>query len=47
MPKRKSGPRHSLIRYPSGDQPGGGKVRGVTGPGSSAQTTVVPGGGSV
>ncbi|SFJ86786.1 hypothetical protein SAMN05216275_113106 [Streptosporangium canum] len=38
----------ALIRCPSTDQPGaGGKVRGVTGPSSSAQITVVPGGGSV
>jgi hypothetical protein len=31
-----------LMRWPSGDQPGGGgKVRGMTGPSSSAQITVV------
>jgi hypothetical protein len=38
----------ALIRWPSGDQPGaGGKVRGMTGPSSSAQITVVRGGGWV
>jgi hypothetical protein len=36
------------MRWPSGDHPGaGGKERGVTGPSSSTQTTVEPGGGSV
>src|SRR5512135_2314559 len=47
-----SGPREyssgALIRCPPGDQPGaGGKVRGITGPSSSAQITVEPGGGAV
>src|SRR6266542_2048740 len=47
-----SGPRAyssgALIRCPPGDQPGaGGKVRGITGPSSSAQRTVEPGGGLV
>lgn len=47
-----SGPRlysrGALMRCPSGDHPGaGGKERGVTGPSSSTQTTVEPGGGSV
>jgi hypothetical protein len=47
-----SGPREyssgALTRCPSGDQPGaGGKVRGLTGPSSSAQITVEPGGGAV
>src|SRR3712207_5148257 len=40
--------RDALMRWPSGDHPGaGGKARGVTGPSSSTQTTVEPGGGSV
>ncbi|MFD7996790.1 hypothetical protein [Streptomyces mexicanus] len=35
-----------MMRWPSGDQPGaGGNVRGITGPTSSAQTTVAPSGG--
>jgi hypothetical protein len=47
-----SGPREyssgALTRCPPGDQPGaGGKVRGITGPSSSAQITVEPGGGAV
>jgi hypothetical protein len=47
-----SGPREyssgALIRCPPGDQPGaGGKVREATGPSSSAQITVEPGGGAV
>jgi hypothetical protein len=47
-----SGPREysggALTRCPPGDQPGAsGKVRGITGPGSSAQVTVEPGGGAV
>ena len=47
-----SGPRlysrGAFMRWPSGDHPGaGGKERGVTGPSSSTQTTVEPGGGSV
>jgi hypothetical protein len=37
-----------LMRCPSGDQPdAGGKLRGITGPSSSAQTTVTSGGGVV
>jgi hypothetical protein len=36
------------MRCPSGDQPGaGGKLRGITGPSSSAQITVVASGGVV
>src|SRR5207247_5782667 len=47
-----SGPREyssgALTRCPPGDQPGaGGKVRGITGPSSSAQITVEPAGGAV
>src|SRR3712207_3948435 len=47
-----SGPRlysrGALMRWPSGDHPGvGGKVRGLTGPSSSTQTTVASGGGLV
>ena len=47
-----SGPREysnsALIRWPSADQPGaGGKVRGLTGPNSSAQITVASAGGAV
>lgn len=46
VPRTYSG--RSLIRRPPGDQAGtDGKVRGVTGPSSSAQITVVPGGGWV
>jgi hypothetical protein len=38
----------ALTRCPSVDQPGsGGKLRGMTGPSSSAQTTVIPAGGWV
>ncbi len=38
----------ALIRCPPGDQPGaGGKVRGITGPSSPAQTTAEPAGGAV
>jgi len=38
----------ALMRWPSCDNPGaGGKNRGVTGPNSSTQTTVEPGGGWV
>ncbi|WP_254858477.1 hypothetical protein [Protofrankia sp. BMG5.30] len=40
--------RGALMRWPSGDQPGvGGNVRGITGPSSSAQITVVCAGGWV
>jgi hypothetical protein len=38
----------ALMRWPSVDQPGeGGKLRGMTGPSSSAQITIVCGGGAV
>ena len=38
----------ALMRWPSVDQPGeGGKVRGMTGPSSSAHTTVTAAGGLV
>ena len=38
----------ALTRWPSSVQPGGGgKVRGMTGPSSSAHTTVTPAGGVV
>jgi hypothetical protein len=38
----------ALMRWPSVDQPGeGGKLRGMTGPSSSAQITIVASGGAV